>query len=85
MKGHGPEWSRVFRVYPDDQKLVWGAIATAAPGALIQVIRDRSPFGISCGIEVDLALNSRNAPVTIAWHYAFENAAPKLVTAYPSF
>jgi hypothetical protein len=84
MKGHGPEWSRVFRVFPDDQKSVWGAIAIATPRASIQVVRDRFPFGVSCGIEVDLVLNSRNAPATVAWHYAFENAAPRLVTAYPS-
>lgn len=85
MKGHGPEWSRVFRIPPDDRELVWEAISKATLGSMIQVVRDRSPFGISCGIEVDLALNRREAPVTIAWHYAFENAAPRLVTAYPSF
>jgi len=52
---------------------------------MIQVVRDRSPFGISCGIEISLALNRRDALVAVAWHYAFENAAPRLVTAYPSF
>jgi hypothetical protein len=85
MKGHGPEWSRIFRIYPDDRELAWEAIANATPGSMIQVVRDRSPFGISCGIEIDLAFNRRNALVTVAWHYAFENAAPRLVTAYPSF
>jgi len=84
-KGHGEEWSRVFRIYPDDRELVWEAIANATPGSMIQVVRDRSPFGISCGIEISLALNRRDALVAVAWHYAFENAAPRLVTAYPSF
>jgi hypothetical protein len=85
MKGHGPEWSRVFRIYPDDQKLIWKAIKEATLGSMIQVVRNRLSFGVSCGIEVVLSLNCRSAPVTVAWHYAFEDAAPRLVTAYPSF
>jgi len=85
MEGHGPEWSRVFHIYPDDQKLVWRAIARATYGSLIQLVYDRSPFGVSCGVKVDVVLNRRNAPVAVAWHYAFEKAAPRLVTAYPNF
>ncbi|HET7053947.1 MAG TPA: hypothetical protein VFI09_08545 [Solirubrobacterales bacterium] len=85
MEGHGAEWNRVFLIYPDDRKLAWKAIAKATLGSTIQVVRDRTPFGVSCGIEVGLVLNQREAPVMVAWHYAFENAAPRLVTAYPSF
>jgi hypothetical protein len=63
---------------------VWEAIARATLGSTIKVVRDRSPFGITCGIEVDLEINDRKAPTTVSWHYAIEIAAPKLVTAFPT-
>jgi hypothetical protein len=52
---------------------------------MIQVVRDRSPFGIACGIEANLTISQGDAPVTISWHYTFQEAAPRLVTAYPTF
>jgi hypothetical protein len=83
-EGHGPEWTRVFRVDLGDRERVWLAIAGAMYGAAIKEVRDRSPFGISCGVEVDLTLNARSALTLVSWHYAIEIAAPRLVTAYPT-
>ena len=45
---------------------------------------DRLPNGIVCGVEVELTIGERTAPVTISWHYESEEAAPRLVTAYTS-
>ena len=42
------------------------------------------PRGIVCGIETELTVGERTAPVTISWHYASEEAAPRLVTGYPT-
>jgi len=39
---------------------------------------------VVCGIDVTLTINDRTAPVATAWHYADADAAPRLVTAYPS-
>jgi hypothetical protein len=83
-RGHGPEWERVFRVGLEDQERVWEAIAAGAAGAQIATVRDRGAEGIVCGIEMELTLGERTAPVTISWHYASEGAAPRLVTAYPT-
>lgn len=83
-EGHGPEWEKVFRVTPSDAAGVWSAIASAALGSKIQVVRDRFPFGVTCGITADLTINDRNSPTTISWHYAMEIAAPRLVTAFPT-
>lgn len=83
-RGHGPEWKRVFRVGPEDHKRVWEAIAEAAPGAMIEEVRDRSPFGITCGIKVELTIGERTAQAVISWHYANERAAPRLASAYPT-
>ena len=81
-EGHGREWKRVFHVDPGDWERVWEAIAQATIGATIRVVRDRSPFGVVCGIEVDLTIDGRTATSTLSWHYAEEGAAPRLVTAY---
>jgi hypothetical protein len=83
-KGHGREWGRVFHVGPEDWELVWRALAKATLGAAIKEVRDRSPYGISCGVEVFLAINDREARTFASWHYAIPLAAPRLVTAYPT-
>jgi hypothetical protein len=83
-EGHGGEWKRVFHVAPSDSAKVSEAIANATLGSTITVVRDRFPFGLICGIEVDLEIDDRNALTTISWHYAIEIAAPKLVTAFPT-
>jgi hypothetical protein len=83
-EGHGPEWEKVFHVAPSDSAKVWEAIVSATLESKIEVVRDRFPFGITCGIAVDLEINDRNAPTTISWHYAIEIAPPRLVTAFPT-
>lgn len=83
-RGHGLEWERVFRVGPEDRVSVWEAIAAGAGGAQITSVRDRGVNGIVCGVEVELTIGERTAPVTASWHYADENSAPRLATAYPT-
>ena len=82
--GHGGQWARVFHVDSDDWERVWRAIAEATPGATIMEVRDRSPFGIACGVRVDLKIGNRCAQTIVSWHYVLEVAAPRLVTAYPT-
>jgi len=53
------------------------------PEAAIKEVRE-SPYGITCGVEAWLTVNSRSAPTLVSWHYAVEIAAPRLVTAYPT-
>jgi len=83
-RGHGEDWAWVFEVGPNDSGRVWAATAEAVRDAPVLVMRDRAPYGIVCGVEVTLTMNNRTAPVATAWHYADEEAAPRLVTAYPS-
>jgi hypothetical protein len=82
--GHGPEWARVFNVGPDESKRIWQAIRNAVLDAPVVAIRDRAPHGVVCGVEVTLTINDRTAAVATAWHYADQDAPPRLVTAYPS-
>ncbi|MGE5282120.1 MAG: hypothetical protein ACM3N0_07340 [Chloroflexota bacterium] len=51
---------------------------------MIEEVRDRSPYGVICGIRVDLTIGSRRAGALISWHYALAIASPRLVTAYPT-
>jgi hypothetical protein len=81
-RGHGGEWRRVFRVGVEDSERVWEAILAAVEGARIATVRDRGADGIVCGVEVELTLADRTAPVTLSWHYAGEATAPRLVSAY---
>lgn len=83
-RGHGQDWTDVFAVGPDDSERIWAAIAAALVDAPVFVVRDRAPYGVVCGVTVTLTINNRTARVATAWHYADENAAPRLVTAYPS-
>jgi len=46
--------------------------------------RDRAPHGVVGGVELTLTINDREAAVATAWHYPDEDAAPRLVTAYPT-
>lgn len=83
--GHGPDWARVFDIGSDDSQQIWCASATAVLDAPVSTVRDRAPHGVVCGVEVELTINNdRTAPVATAWHYIGEEAAPRLVTAYPS-
>ena len=81
-EGHSREWAYVFHVGLKECARVWDAIAKAALGAVIFEVRDRSPFGVVCGVEVDLTIGDRSAPVILSWHYSDRDAAPRLVTAY---
>lgn len=81
-RGHGPDWQRVFGVGLSDSERVWQVIAAAAQGARIATVRDRGAEGIVCGVEVELTIGERTASVTVSWHYATRQAAPRLVTAY---
>jgi len=82
--GHGAEWRHVFKVDEDDRDLVWNAIKEAVQGATIEEVRDRSDFGVVCGVQAVLVIGDRGAAVKMSWHYAAPDAAPRLVTAYPS-
>jgi hypothetical protein len=82
--GHGDEWTRVFHAGPQDSKRIWAAIAAAVVDVPVSVVRDRAPHGVVCGVDVTLTINDRTAPVATAWHYSDADAAPRLVTAYPS-
>jgi hypothetical protein len=39
---------------------------------------------VVCGVDITLTINDRTSSVATAWHYPDEDAAPRLVTAYPS-
>jgi hypothetical protein len=83
-RGHGQDWQRVFHIGLEDRDQLWEAIVAAVAGARVTTIRDRGPNGIVCGVDVELRIGERIAPVTISWHYEREAAAPRLVTAYAS-
>lgn len=81
--GHGSEWDAIFHVRLENWQLAWKVIAEVTAASTIKVVRERPPFGIACGVDVDLTINERSAPVTLSWHYLDEGSAPRLVTAYP--
>jgi hypothetical protein len=83
-RGHGREWQQVFDVRPEDWERVWRALALAAETAVIVEVRDRGGSGVVCGIRERVMVGTRSAMVTMSWHYEDSNAAPRLVTAYPS-
>jgi hypothetical protein len=82
-RGHGWEWTRVFRVGPADLEQIWRAIAEAVLDASISSVR-RADTGVSCAVDVVLEINARTAAVRTVWHYADAEAAPRLVTAFPA-
>lgn len=83
-RGHGEDWQRVFLVGLENREQVWESIVAAVQDAHVTTVRDRGANGIVCGVEVELTIGERAAPVTISWHYKSEGAAPRLVTAYTS-
>jgi len=84
QRDHGEDWLRVFHVELEDRDQLWEAIVAAVQGAPVTTVRDRGANGIVCGVEVELTIRERTAPVTISWHYETEGAEPRLVTAYVS-
>ena len=83
-RGHGTEWARTVKAEPEDHRQIWHAIAAAVLDARVSTVRDRAPHGVVGGVELTLTINDREAAVATAWHYADEDAAPRLVTAYPT-
>jgi hypothetical protein len=81
-EGHGPHWRRVFRTLDTEQ--IWAAITGQLLPAPISLIRDLGALGRTCCVELDFTLEDRSATVVTIWHYDDENAAPRLVTAYPT-
>jgi hypothetical protein len=81
--GHGREWARIFRVSPTDVEMIWQVLAEGILDATISSVREVK-VGVSCEVQVDLTINSRTARVRSAWHYVDPDAAPRLVTAFPT-
>ena len=69
-RGHGPEWKRVFHVGVEDSRRVWRAITMAVAQGRVATVRDRGAEGVVCGVEVELMIGERTAPVTLSRHYA---------------
>lgn len=82
-RGHGREWAQVFRVRQDDFAEVWRAIAIAVLHEPVTSVR-KVDVGISCEVHIALTINARTSRVRSAWHYADTEAAPRLVTAFPT-
>lgn len=81
-RGHGSEWAKVLHVGPDDLETVWTAISTAVALAPVSRVID-TEHGVMCRVDMELAIGERSASVRTAWHYANEESAPRLVSAYP--
>jgi hypothetical protein len=81
--GHGPHWRRVFAIDEPHVERLWTAIAAATISSPVARLRP-GPWGVGCDIRPILTFNDRTARVLIAWHYAEPDAAPRLVTAYPT-
>jgi hypothetical protein len=79
---HGSDWRAVFGMV--DPEAIWAVLTEAIVTAPIITIREAAGGGLSCGVAVSLTLNDRTAMVRSAWHYAAENDAPRLVTAFPT-
>ncbi len=81
--GHGSQWQRVFGLAEQDTDKLWSAIAAIAPSSPVVRVR-AGPWGVGCDIRPVLEVNQRTAGVLVAWHYDDPDAAPRLVTAYPT-
>lgn len=82
--GHGKDRARVFHVGTEDAEQIWATIAAGVLDAPVSVVRDRAPHGVVCGVHVKVKINDRTSSVATVWHYRYEDAAPRLVTAYPN-
>jgi hypothetical protein len=79
---HGPDWRLLFGEV--DAEMIWRVLADAIVTAPVISVRRVADGGVSCGVDVSMTLNDRTATVRTAWHYANEEDAPRLVTAYPT-
>lgn len=80
--GHGDDWRRIFG-HVDAEEL-WAAIRTAVRTSPVTEIRDLDDLGVTCRVPLTLTFNNRTADVRTIWHYAPDQPAPRLVTAYPT-
>ncbi len=80
--GHGPDWLRVFGHV--DHETIWPALAEAVRSAPVDAIRPAFAGSLVCRVDVSLVFNERTARIRSIWHYADDNAAPRLVTAFPT-
>lgn len=81
-RGHRGHWSRAFgEVDPD---ALWAMIARAVRDADVTEMRTIQAGGISCRVPITITIEGRTRAVRTVWHYADADAAPRLVTAFPS-
>jgi hypothetical protein len=64
--------------------MIWAAIFSEIGIAPIASIRPARGGGVNCQVDLLLSLNDRAVRVRSIWHYADDNAAPKLATAFPT-
>jgi len=76
-------WFGAATPIEQDAERLWSAIAAAALGSPVVRVR-AGPWGLGCDIRPVLELNQRTAAILVAWHYSEPDAAPRLVTAYPT-
>ena len=81
--GHGPHWSRIFRYEAGQAESLREAILLVARDEPVTEVR-HGPHGVGCSIRAELTFNGRTAIVLLAWFYDTPDAAPRLVSAYPS-
>lgn len=83
-RGHGNEWQRVFHARVEDWEVLFGAIKETVVEAPVSSIRARGEHGLVCGVDIVLTIGERSAPVRISWHHERQDAAPRLVSAWPT-
>jgi hypothetical protein len=81
-RGHLHDWRRVFGEVTSE--MIWEALATGVPTARVVSTRPGRKAGLDCRVDLVLTLNQRTATVRSIWHYAHDDNAPKLVTAFPT-
>jgi hypothetical protein len=79
---HGPDWTAVFGAV--DFESIWPTLIDAILVAPALDVREVAEGGRSCRVEVWMTLNERTARVRSVWHYAHDDDAPRLVTAFPT-
>ena len=62
---------------------LWPLIVVELASAVVTEVRDLASLGISCRVPLFLPIGGRLLSARTAWHYAEDDAAPRLVTAFP--
>jgi hypothetical protein len=81
-RGHLHDLYRVFGAV--DQDMIWTALTSRIPTAPVDSVRPAGGGGVNCQVDLLLTFNGRTANVRSIWHYADENAPPKLATVFPT-